>query len=92
MFIAVPPSCLSYCLIGLADMSEQIVVYHRAKDYVLSVHSDQDKKVNKIVRDVIKRHRAGNLKFALLKPMIDKNELKFASSAQNPALDQLSLF
>ena len=70
MFIAVPPPCLSHCLIELADVADKIVIYHRPKDYMLAVHTEtEQKRVNKIVRDAIRKHKVGILRFVALKAM-----------------------
>lgn len=88
MFIAVPPPCLSHCLIELADVSESITVFHRAKDYMLAIHTEtEQKKANKIVRDVIKKHRAGTLRFVALKAIPDDS-----TRPQSDQLIQASLF
>lgn len=80
MFIAVPPPCLSHCLINLSDVADEIVVYHRPKDYLLSVHSDQTRRMNRIVHDVVKRYRAGNLVIPPLKSMPEEGIEEVSSS------------
>ncbi len=75
-------------MIELADVADKIVVYHRPKDYMLAVHTEtEEKKVNKIVRDVIKKHRAGTLRFVALKAM-----LKDGNQSQLNPMVQESLF